>query len=174
MLSENIIRIMEYVRSLDGIDPQVLQEGLEIARLHRQMEQVIENDMAGWGLTARQVEIMEYLYHGEEATMTPAELSDIVGLTRSAMTSALDSLENLGYTVRAPHPSDRRMIAITLTPAGRVFIAKRLPERYKKLYHVMDSLSKNERTVLIRVYRKVIELLVSGMKDERIAGRKQS
>ena len=159
--------IVDFASRLEGIDMHVLREGLEIARLHRRVEQVIENDLAGWGLTARQVEIMESLYHNAEGTMTPADLADEVALSRSAMTSALDSLEKLGHTVRAPHPSDRRMVSISLTPAGRKFINQRLPERYQKFHRVMSSLSSRERTTLLQTYAKIIDLIASGMEANR-------
>jgi len=165
--TRTIKRIVEFASRLKGADPQVLQQGLEIAHLHRQVEQVIENDLAGWGLTARQVEIMESLYHNTEGTMTPADLADEVSLTRSAMTSTLDSLEKLGHIVRSPHPRDRRMVAISLTPSGREFISRHLPERYQKFHRVMSSLSKNERTIVLRAYRKVLGLLVSGTAEDR-------
>jgi MarR family transcriptional regulator, 2-MHQ and catechol-resistance regulon repressor len=161
MPSEGTIKgILEYVRSIKEVDAKVLQEGLEIASLHREVERVIENDLAGWGLTARQVEIMEALYHNRDEPLTPAELSDDVGLTRSAMTSALDPLEKLGYTVREPHPKDRRMVAIVLTASGHGSIEKQLPERYRKLSRVMNILSASERAVLLRTYKKVLEALV--------------
>ncbi len=162
-----IERVVEFAGRLKGVDPRVLREGLEIAHLHRQVEQLIENDLADWGLTARQVEIMESLYHNTEGTMTPADLADEVSLSRSAMTSSLDSLEKLGHTVRAPHPSDRRMIAISLTPSGREFISQRLPERYQKFHRVMSSLSSRERTTLLQTYAKIIDLLASGMEVDR-------
>ncbi len=168
MPSESTIkRIVEFVSRMEGVDPQILHEGLEIARLHHQLEQIIENDLASEGLAARQVEIMESLYHNKEGTMTPAELSDEVSLTRSAMTSALDSLEKLGHTVRMPHPTDRRMVAVSLTPSGREFIRKRLPERYQKFHRIMSSLSKNERTLLVRTYKKMIDILVHEMVEGR-------
>lgn len=164
--TRTIKQIVGFAGQLEGIDPRVIQEGLKIAHLHRQVERVIENDLAGWGLTARQVEIMELLYHNADGTMTPADLADEVSLTRSAMTSALDSLEKLGHTMRAPHPGDRRMVAISLTPSGRKFISERLPERYEKFHRVMSRLSSRERTLLLRTYRKVIDLLVSGMAED--------
>lgn len=168
MPSESTIKhIVEFATRLKGIDPLVLQEGLGIARLHHQLEQIIENDLAGWGLNARQVEIMESLYHNTEGTLTPADLSDEVSLTRSAMTSALDSLEKLGHTIRMPHPTDRRMIAISLTPSGREFIRQRLPERYQKFHRVMSGLSRNERTLLVRTYKKMIDILVGEMVEGR-------
>lgn len=168
MPSQSTIKgIVAFAGRLKGIDVHVLHEGLEIARLHRQVEQVIENDLAGWGLTARQVEIMESLYHNPEGALTPADLSDEVGLTRSAMTSALDSLEKLGHTVRQPHPSDRRMVAISLTPSGRTFIGRHLPERYQRISRIMNSLSKNDRAALLNSYRKVLDLLACDMVEDR-------
>ena len=167
MPSKSTIKgIMDFASQLEGIDPQVLQEGLEIAHLHHRLEQVIENDLAGWGLTARQIEIMESLYHNAEGTMTPADLADEVALSRSAMTSALDSLEKRGYTARAPHPSDRRMVAISLTPSGRAFIGQRLPERYRKFHRVMSSLSRRERNLLLQTHRKMLGLLASEIAED--------
>lgn len=94
--------IVGFAGRLKGIDVRVLGEGLEIARLLRRLEPVMENELAAWGLTARQVEIMESLYHDAEGTLTPADLSEEVGLTRSAMTSAPDALEKMGHTVWSP------------------------------------------------------------------------
>ncbi|MCY2932057.1 MAG: MarR family transcriptional regulator [Planctomycetota bacterium] len=150
--------IVSFAGRMEGIDLEALREGLEIARVHRRVDQAIESDLAGWGLTARQVEIMESLYHNARA-LTPAELADEVGLTRSAMTSALDALESSGHTVRRPHPTDRRMVAITLTPSGRAFIEGRLPERYQRIHSIVSHLSKEERDLLLRTYAKVLAFL---------------
>lgn len=155
--------IVSFASRLKGIDLQVLREGFEIARLHRRVEQVIENDLAGWGLNARQVEIMEALFHNPEGTLTPADLSEMVGLTRSAITSALDSLEKLGHIVRRPHATDRRMIAISLTPPGRAFIEKHLPERYQRVHRIVGRLSKEERNSLLNMYAKVLEFLAADL-----------
>jgi len=157
---ETIAGIVAFAGRLEGIDVQVLAEGLELARLHRQVEQVMEGTLAGWGLTARQVEIMESLYHSREGTRTPADLSAEVGLTRSAMTGAVDALERLGLAVRGPHPGDRRMVAIRLTPMGREFLAERLPERYRKFYRAMECLTKYERSVLLRAHQKFLANLL--------------
>jgi MarR family transcriptional repressor of emrRAB len=160
---KTIKRIVEFASHLEGINLRTLREGLEVVRLHRQLEQAIENDLANWGLTARQVEIMESLYHNSEDVLTPADLSDDVGLTRSAMTSALDSLEKLGHTVRRPHLTDRRMIAVSLTPTGRAFIEHRLPERYQRFHRSMARLTKDERNCLLNTYTKVLEFLTADM-----------
>lgn len=151
--------ILAFAGGLPGIDTTTLREGLEIANLHHRVEVMVENDLAKWGLTARQVEILESLFHNPDGVLTPADLSEEVGLTRSAMTSALDSLEKFEYIVRKPHPSDRRMVAIHLTPAGRRFISQRLPLRYQRIFRIMDGLTTNERSILLCSYMKVIEYL---------------
>lgn len=158
---ETIERIVEFGSRLKGVVPQVLREGFEIAHLHRRLEQMLESDLAILGLNARQVEIMESLYHNADGAVTPAQLADEVSLSRSAITSALDSLEELGHTVRAPHSSDRRMLIISLTPSGRALIGRHLPERYRKFCMVMGSLSEKERALLLRAYGKVLDLLAS-------------
>jgi len=164
--ARTIRRIVEFAGRLRGVDAQVVREGLEIAHLHHRLEQVIEDDLSGWGLTARQMEILECLYHNPEETMTPAALAEEVLLSRSAMTSALDALEKQGYTARRPHPSDRRRVAVTLTPAGHRFMAAHLPERYRKFDRVMRGLSRQERALLLRTYRKVLALVVSALAEE--------
>ncbi|MEI7836246.1 MAG: MarR family transcriptional regulator [Planctomycetota bacterium] len=153
--------IVNFASRLEGIDLQILREGFEIARLHRQLDQIIDNDTAGWGLTARQVEIMESLYHNGEKPLTPADLSDEVGLTRSAMTSALDGLEVLGHTLRRPHPTDRRMVTISLTPSGRRFIEQHLPERYQRVHRIVSHLSKEDRDRQLHTYAKVLAFLLA-------------
>lgn len=168
MPSEDTIRrTVKYASGLRDIDIKVLQEGLELASLHHKAEQAIENSLSGWGLTARQMEILEVLYHHPDATLTPADLSDEVGLTRSAMTSALDSLEKLGHTVRGAHPSDRRMIVISLTPSGREFIRQHLPERYKRLCWLIGSTSSEERKVIAGAFTKVIEFFNAEKEGKR-------
>ncbi|MCE5326693.1 MAG: winged helix DNA-binding protein [Planctomycetaceae bacterium] len=170
MPSKNTIDgIMQFAGRLEGIEQTTLREGLEIARLHHQVEQVIENDLAGWGLTARQIEIMELLFHSEDGTSTPAALSEEVSLTRSAMTSALDSLEKLGHTVRTPHPGDRRMVAVSLTPSGRSFISRHLPERYRRICSVVNVLSQRERTAMLNSYQKVLDALVRELQKKQKA-----
>src|SRR5262245_50749325 len=62
------------------------------------------------------------------AQLTPegSRLSDLArgaNMTPQAMGEIVDELEDLGYVVRRPHPSDRRAKLIVLTPKGSDCIA---------------------------------------------------
>lgn len=152
-------RIVEYARSCGQFDPEVLRDGFELIHLHRMIEQLVEENLAEKGISLRLVEILECLFHHPDGVMTPADLSEEVNLSRSAMTSALDSLEKLGYAVRRPHPVDRRMFEISLTESGRRFIEGLLPERYEKLIRIMEATGADERAQLLQTYRKIFNML---------------
>ena len=152
-------RIVEYARSCGQFDLEVLRDGFELIHLHRMIEQLVEENLAEKGISLRLVEIMECLFHHPDGVMTPADLSEEVNLSRSAMTSALDSLEKLGYAMRRPHPVDRRMFEISLTESGRSFIGGLLPERYEKFIRIMEATGEEERAMLLRTYRKIFNML---------------
>ena len=47
------------------------------------------------------------------------EIGSAVGLTRGAMTTALDRIEAAGYARRIRHPEDRRGVLVELTARGK-------------------------------------------------------
>ncbi|TGK12894.1 MarR family transcriptional regulator [Leptospira fletcheri] len=51
-------------------------------------------------------------------SVSPSEIARVTGLTRGAMTTALDRIENAGYAKRIPDPLDRRGILLELTKKG--------------------------------------------------------
>jgi len=160
--------IVKFARQLeDDIDLQAIRDGLQMMTLHRKVEHASENHLAGWGLTPRQFEILETLYFSPDGAEIPASLSDEVGLTRSAMTSALDALEAPGYIARGPHPKDRRMITISLAPRGREFIEERLPERYRSMAEIVGGLLPAERQAMVRAYTKILQGLREHLAEDR-------
>jgi DNA-binding MarR family transcriptional regulator len=51
-----------------------------------------------------------------EQPLSPKELADAAGLSQSAMTTALDRLERMGYARRVRDDPDRRRLRVHLTP----------------------------------------------------------
>ncbi len=166
MQTRNTIdKILKYASRIGGINLKVLRDGFEIAYVHHRLDQAIENDLAGLGLTAKQIDIMETIFHNDDIPITPAYLSDEVGLTRSAITSALDSLEQAGHIVRKPHPCDRRMLAIALTPSGKALIEQYLPERYIKMNWIAKHFTAKERKLLFHIYKRLLELFAASIPE---------
>ncbi len=70
------------------------------------------------GLTEVQFNVLNVLAHAEEG-MSQRELSDILVVDRSNITTLLDRMEKAGWVKRTDHPTDRRVYCVTLTAAGR-------------------------------------------------------
>jgi DNA-binding MarR family transcriptional regulator len=56
---------------------------------------------------------------GVAGSLSPKQLADALDLTTGTVTALLDRLERAGLVARTPHPRDRRMLKIALTPSGR-------------------------------------------------------
>jgi len=69
-------------------------------------------DQAGFRLTDVQcMNVLELL-----GPSTPKKLAEHTGLTTGGVTVMLDRLEKAGYVRRAPHPTDRRSILVSVNP----------------------------------------------------------
>lgn len=66
------------------------------------------------GVNETDLRCLEILLGTEE--IAPRELSTRLGLTTGSVTAMLDRLEKLGYLTRTPHPTDRRMTLVRITP----------------------------------------------------------
>ena len=53
------------------------------------------------------------------APLPPNKIAERLIISRASVTSLIDSLERRGYVRRSPHSTDRRMLLIELTDAGR-------------------------------------------------------
>jgi MarR family 2-MHQ and catechol resistance regulon transcriptional repressor len=54
-----------------------------------------------------------------ERALPPHQIADRLIISRATVTGLLDSLEKRGYVRRLPHATDRRMLLIEITEAGR-------------------------------------------------------
>jgi DNA-binding MarR family transcriptional regulator len=82
------------------------------------------------------------------AVMTPGELAEHEKVQPPSMTRAIAVLEERGLLARAPHPTDKRQVALTATAAGRSLVeqVRRLKEAW--LARRLRELSAQERSVL--------------------------
>ena len=86
----------------------------DVARL---LKKRFEQNSRDSGLTRSQWQVLAYLAHNEGINQRGlAELLDIEPITLGRI---VDKLEGLGLIERFPHPSDRRVWILNLTPAAR-------------------------------------------------------
>lgn len=91
--------------------------------------------------------VMSHL--SQSGPSSPRELARKVGLTPSAMTSALDRLEAAGLAVRTPHPTDRRKAVVALTDTGQATLV-RVRTRLRAAVDAFDDDRLDEATEIVR------------------------
>jgi DNA-binding MarR family transcriptional regulator len=161
--------VRHYLERLPDIDAEIVLEALSLLRLQHEVDMLSEILHSRLGFNARQMETLEALFHHPDRTLTPAQLADeVVHLTRSAMTSNLDSLERKGYLSRSAHKGDRRMIAVTLTEKGIKFCEEMLPLRYHDIAKAIGILSPDERRIVYSAYKRIAEYLKQALKEDTI------
>jgi DNA-binding MarR family transcriptional regulator len=96
---------------------------------------------------------------GAPPAMSPTELADVVVRSSGGMTQILDRLERAALVRRAPDPSDRRKVLVTLTDTG-LATAKRAHGGYLEAREqLLESLSPPEIDELDASVRRLLDLL---------------
>jgi DNA-binding MarR family transcriptional regulator len=90
-----------------------------------------------------------------DTPISPNHIAERLIISRASVTSLIDSLEKHGYVKRQPHVSDRRMLSIELTGAGR-----QVAEQFRPIVHQhqnlwLNILSGAEQEQLIQTLHRV-------------------
>ena len=87
----------------------------------------------------------------------PSELGDDLAVTRSNISGLLRGLEREGLIRREIDKNDRRRIWVHLTPAGMETLEKAWPIYEETIAERFQSLSSDERDVLLSILSKLSE-----------------
>ncbi|MFF1538710.1 MarR family winged helix-turn-helix transcriptional regulator [Microbacterium sp. NPDC058269] len=81
---------------------------------------------------------------------TPGGIAHHLGVSTAATTKLLDRLEKGGHITRAPHPTDRRALQITITAETRHAAMETVGRQQAKRFYSAARLTPAERDVVIR------------------------
>jgi MarR family 2-MHQ and catechol resistance regulon transcriptional repressor len=104
-------------------------------------------------LTVSQFGVLESLYH--LGPMCPGEISTKLLKSGGNITLVIDNLEKQGLVQRERDTHDRRMITVSLTPAGRELISHILPQHIASIVAEMNTLTPAEQETLGYLCRKL-------------------
>jgi len=96
------------------------------------------------------------------AVATPGAIASHLGISSASTTKLLDRLEGAGHITRAPHPSDRRALAITITDATREAAMETVGRQQAKRFHAAARLTPDERDIVIRFLDDMTEQISLG------------
>ena len=81
---------------------------------------------------------------------TPGAISAHLGISTASTTKLLDRLERAAHIVRSPHPSDRRALAIAITPETRRSAIETVGRQHARRFIAAARLSSDEREIVRR------------------------
>ncbi len=96
------------------------------------------------GISMTQLHVMHLLDHHAEMPMS--RLAEMLDVSLSNGTGLIDRVEERGFVERIRVPSDRRMVMVRLTPAGRLMLAEIETIREQILRRVLDKLDTRQLT----------------------------
>lgn len=141
--------------------------GLILLWLSDHVLDVIDNELAPFGITESKLDLLLLLtLHGERRA-TPSALAKRLGITRASATSMLDWLEKRNLVVRNHSKEDRRKIYVSLTDEGRIFIAEVLPTYWSACASNVSDLEPDERQVFEKLVSKLLKSIQRKLKVER-------
>lgn len=88
--------------------------------------------------------------HNQGAVATPGALAAYLGISSAATTKLLDRLERGGHLTRAPHPTDRRALALAVTEHTRRDARETVGRQHARRFAAAAALTSDEREVVIR------------------------
>ena len=102
-----------------------------------------------------------------QGPLTPAELASSEFLSTATMTTVLATLERRGLVERSPHPTDKRKVLMSSTPAAAEVLS-RIMDRYLSFGHrLMETLSEKDLTTLQQL---TVRLLDAKLEDDSDSG----
>lgn len=96
---------------------------------------------------------------------TPSSLAQHLQLSAASITKLLDRLEAGGHVTRSAHPTDRRALAIVITPETRKAAMETVGKQQARRFKIAARLTPKERAIVrMFIEEMTLELDVSNAK----------
>jgi DNA-binding MarR family transcriptional regulator len=106
-------------------------------------------------LSRAQIGLLVMLAHHPTATVN--EVSNYLGIGKSAVSQLVDSLAVKNLVSRANDPNDRRIVRLSLTATGQRALADYKKHAFDGLTNSLNELSDSEINQLAKLHEKVIK-----------------
>lgn len=108
-------------------------------------------------ITHDQYYVLRYIY--KRGVCTSTELADVFAVNKSAITAMTNRLVEKGMIARGKDEDDRRVISLTLTEKGKMWLIETEQKVYELVQTMMTKLSYEEIEQFIQTYEKLAIIL---------------
>lgn len=134
----------------------------QAADLHGVVEDILKqfqsvNAAAATGpevdLHCQELRVLEFL--GNEGPHMMREIANYLNVAVNSVTSIADNLEQKGLACRQRSDSDRRVIRIELTEAGRLVYQSQADMKRRLFRGMLSALNEDEQAIFMVLFRKI-------------------
>jgi DNA-binding MarR family transcriptional regulator len=151
----------ELEREFPGADHRATAVVINLVRAESLVEAALARSFRRVGLTPATFNVLMIL-RGAGEPLCPYQIGERLLVTRGTVTGLLDSLEKQGLVRRVPHPEDRRMLLIEMTPKANSLLDRMLPGHFSGEKQMMSCLSAREKDLLVELLGKIQAHLGAG------------
>lgn len=110
----------EFVATHPAVDPTVTELVINVLVTGQVLMNRLEELLRPYGLSASTFTLLQ-IVAGDPEPVTPSQIASRVNVpvTTATVTGLIDTCERKGWVTRRRHPTDRRMVIVDITPAGR-------------------------------------------------------
>lgn len=130
----------------------------------RSIRKAYDRVLADVGLSLPEASLLAYVDQIDPQTQT--ELARRLGSGRAVMGARIDTLEARGAVRRQPHPTDRRVWLVHITPAGRELVGTVNELDHGLREQLRAGLTRADRqhlaSILLRIQRNLAEVPPAG------------
>ncbi|MEE8424493.1 MAG: TolC family protein, partial [Elusimicrobiota bacterium] len=143
-------------KKIPALDSEHVETHLNVIRTADMVWKAISAYLRPYGLTPPAMGALIHLYTAGEPTPM-GRISEQMVVTQANVTGIVDTLEKAGLVERVPHPKDRRITLISITPAGNKKIKSFLPGQMKLISSIYGVVPKKEQSALRRTLERIRE-----------------
>lgn len=135
-----------------------------LARLGNAERALTEASLEYMKLNRNDMRALHYLIAAKNSGVvaTPGAIAAHLGISTASTTKLLDRLEAGGHITREPHPSDRRALAIAITPTAHEAAMHTVGRQQSKRFHAAARLTRKERDAVIRFLTDMTNEITAG------------
>lgn len=156
--TDGVDRILEqWARERPELDTEAMGIFGRVYRLARVAGDAATAAYGELGITRADFDVLASLRRaGEPFALSPTQLTASLMLTSGGVTGRVDRLEALGLVRRAPAPSDRRSLVVSLTDEGRELVDRAVVAGLEAQQRLLARVPEERRPVLDALLRELL------------------
>jgi DNA-binding MarR family transcriptional regulator len=138
-------------------DDEISETVQSLRRIVKTLEDYSQQVSGEFGITGPQLWALKTI--SEHDVLPLGQLSKKMYLHPSTVTGVVDRLESKGYVARGRDATDRRIVTVSLTAAGRALVKKAPSPVQGKMIDGLRKLKRDELHVIHESLRKLAEIV---------------